>query len=49
MPAAGELNVDRSARLYGDILGEDRIYGRCDFEVVKTGAGEVILLAYGFI
>ncbi len=40
VPAVGELNVDRSARLYGEIPGEDRIYGRCDFEAVKTGDGE---------
>jgi len=40
VPAVGELNVDRSARLYGDIPGEDRIYGRCDFEVIKSGTGE---------
>lgn len=40
VPAVGELNVDRSARLYGDIPGEDRIYGRCDFEVTKAGNGE---------
>ena len=40
VPVVGELNVDRSARLYRDIPGEDRIYGRCDFEVIKTGIGE---------
>lgn len=40
IPAVGELNADRSARLYGDIPGEDRIYGRCDFEINRTGNGE---------
>lgn len=40
VPAVGELNVDRSARLYGEINGEKRIYGSCDFEVDKTGVGE---------
>ena len=40
VPAIGELNGDRSARLYGEIDGEDLEYGGCDFEVVTTGEGE---------
>ena len=32
-PAVGELNADRSDRPYGEIEGEDRAYGSCDFEV----------------
>jgi deoxyribonuclease-1 len=33
VPEIGELNEDRSARPYGQIAGESRDYGRCDFEV----------------
>ena len=40
VPAIGELNGDRSARLYGEIDGEEFEYGSCDFEVVTTGEGE---------
>jgi len=40
VPAVGELNQDRSARLFGEIVGEPRDYGSCDFEVTKTGTGE---------
>ena len=32
VPAIGELNADRSNLLYGEIIGEARKYGRCDFE-----------------
>lgn len=32
----GELNADRRAYRFGDIPGEKRIYGRCDFEVDFT-------------
>ena len=32
-PAVGELNADRSDLPYGEIEGEDREYGSCDFEV----------------
>lgn len=32
-PAVGELNGDRSNLLYGEIPGEPREYGACDFEV----------------
>jgi len=39
VPAIGELNGDRSARLYNIIQGEERAYGSCDFEVTTTGVG----------
>jgi deoxyribonuclease-1 len=39
VPAIGELNGDRSARLYNIISGEERAYGACDFEVTTSGAG----------
>ncbi|MBF0399460.1 MAG: endonuclease [Magnetococcales bacterium] len=32
-PAVGELNADRSDRIYGMVAGEERAYGACDFEV----------------
>jgi deoxyribonuclease-1 len=38
-PAIGELNADRSNHPFGDIPGEDRLYGACDFEV-KNGVAE---------
>ncbi len=41
VPSVGELNGDRSARLYGVVAGEDRAYGTCDFEVIATGEGEL--------
>jgi len=40
VPAVGELNGDRSARLYDVVDGEERLYGACDFEVIMTGEGE---------
>ena len=40
VPSVGELNADRSARLYGVVAGEERAYGACDFEVIATGEGE---------
>lgn len=33
VPAVGELNADRSNYVYGEIKGEARKYGQCDFEV----------------
>lgn len=33
VPAIGELNADRSNLAYGEIAGEPRVYGACDFEV----------------
>lgn len=38
LPAVGELNADRSDRPYGEVAGEPREYGACDFEVDR-GAG----------
>lgn len=31
-PAIGEINGDRSDRHFGEIPGEERLYGACDFE-----------------
>lgn len=33
VPSVGELNGDRSSRPYGEVGGEPRIYGNCDFEI----------------
>jgi deoxyribonuclease-1 len=33
VPSVGELNADRSSLPYGDVPGEPRAYGACDFEV----------------
>ncbi|WP_208976368.1 endonuclease [Polycladidibacter hongkongensis] len=33
VPAVGELNGDRSNRPLGEVAGEQRSYGACDFEV----------------
>jgi deoxyribonuclease-1 len=33
VPSVGELNADRSSLPYGDVPGEPRAYGDCDFEV----------------
>lgn len=35
-PAIGELNADRSNRPYGEVPGEPRDYGACDFEVDRA-------------
>lgn len=32
-PAIGELNADRSNFRYGEVEGEPRVYGACDFEI----------------
>ena len=32
-PAVGELNGDRSNYPFGQVLGEPRVYGACDFEI----------------
>jgi deoxyribonuclease I len=34
-PSIGELNGDRSNFVFGEIDGEEREYGECDFEVVQ--------------
>ncbi len=39
VPAIGELNGHRNARLFSEIEGEEREYGSCDFEVDTTGTG----------
>tara|TARA_R110000824_G_scaffold180885_3_gene361445 strand:+ start:6299 stop:7045 length:747 start_codon:yes stop_codon:yes gene_type:complete len=36
VPSVGELNGDRSSKLYGIIDGEPREYGACDFEVADV-------------
>ncbi len=33
VPSVGELNADRSNLPYGEVPGEPRAYGDCDFEV----------------
>jgi len=33
VPAVGEINGDRSNYRFGMLVGEPRVYGRCDFEV----------------
>jgi deoxyribonuclease I len=34
-PTVGEVNGDRSNYIFGEIDGEDRKYGECDFEVAE--------------
>jgi len=33
VPSVGEINGDRSSRPYGEVAGEPRAYGACDFEI----------------
>ena len=33
VPAIGEINGDRSNFSFSNIAGEERIYGKCDFEI----------------
>ncbi len=33
VPAVGEVNGDRSNFTFGNISGENRVYGKCDFEI----------------
>ncbi len=40
-PSSGEVNADRSNHPYGDVPGEDREYGRCDFEMGKVADRKV--------
>jgi deoxyribonuclease-1 len=35
-PAIGEVNADRSNLPYSEIIGENRVYGQCDFEYDKV-------------
>lgn len=42
VPAIGELNVDRGKLEMGEVKGEPRLYGKCDFETDrKSGVIEV--------
>ena len=36
VPAGGELNGDRLHHPYGEVTGEPRVYGKCDFEVAGS-------------
>lgn len=38
-PAVGEVNADRSNHPYGEIPGEERIYGACDAEITSLEGG----------
>ncbi len=40
-PSSGEVNADRSNHPYGDVSGEDREYGECDFEMGEAANGKV--------
>lgn len=40
-PSTGEVNGDRSNHPYGDVAGEDRHYGKCDFELGSKAEGKV--------
>lgn len=33
VPAIGEINGDRSNFIFSEIIGEERVYGNCDFEI----------------
>ena len=37
-PSIGEVNGDRSNYVFGEISGEQRIYGKCDIEITKRTA-----------
>ena len=41
-PSSGEVNGDRSNYSYGEVVGEKRLYGQCDFEIgVKTNGTRI--------
>lgn len=40
-PSSGEVNADRSNHPFGEVDGEPRVYGTCDFEVGDTQSGKV--------
>lgn len=40
-PSSGEVNGDRSNHPYGEIEGEERVYGSCDFEVGLADVGKI--------
>jgi deoxyribonuclease-1 len=37
VPAIGEVNGDRAHFRFGEVVGEPREYGACDFEVDRSG------------
>ena len=41
-PALGTLNAHRSDYRYGEVQGEPREFGRCDFEMSAPGSGRFI-------
>lgn len=42
MPAIGALNAVRSAYRYGEVPGERRAFGACDFEISADGEGRFV-------
>ena len=38
-PSVGELNGDRSNLPYGEVAGDARVYGQCEFEIGKPAVG----------
>lgn len=47
-PSVGEVNADRSNHPYGEIPGEERLYGECDAEIVELeGGGKIFEPADG--
>lgn len=40
-PSSGEVNGDRSNYPYGEVPGEERIYGACDFEMGRAPVGKI--------
>jgi deoxyribonuclease-1 len=40
-PSSGEVNGDRSNHPYGDVEGEERVYGSCDFEIGPAEQGKI--------
>lgn len=40
-PSSGEVNADRSNHPYGEVDGEKRVYGQCDFEMGEGGSGKI--------
>lgn len=47
-PSVGEVNADRSNHPYGEIPGEERLYGQCDAEIIELeGGGKIFEPAEG--
>lgn len=42
LPVVGEMNGDRSDLYYGEVIGEPRRYGRCDFEIGPNEDGILV-------